>query len=147
MEELIVPFLCFVVGVSFWVWIIYRVTTTKKKREALRESAGKKDPKDWTDEERKAMLLNIDSMYQRRLITYVEYEVLKAKYTGTTDSLPYGFAGGLAAEAKATADKKAQQQATKTIVKDAVVGGIVAGPAGAVVGAIVGKDKADNKKQ
>lgn len=37
MEELIVPFLCFVVGVSFWVWIIYRVTTTKKKREALRE--------------------------------------------------------------------------------------------------------------
>jgi hypothetical protein len=123
------------------------VTTTSKKRSALRASAEKKDPKDWTADEREAKLLEITRMYETRLITYTEYEILKAKYTGTTDSLPYGFAGGLALDAKATAEKKTQQQATKTIVKDAVIGGVVAGPAGAVVGAIVGKDKADSAKK
>jgi hypothetical protein len=130
-----------------WAWIIYRVTTTSKKRSALRASAEKKDPKDWTADEREAKLLEITWMSQTKRLTYTEYEILKAKYTGTTDSLPYGFAGGLALDAKATAAKKAQQQATKTIVKDAVIGGIVAGPAGAVVGAIVGKDKADSGKK
>lgn len=136
-----------VVGIPLWAWIIYRVTTTKRKRDALRASAEKKDPKDWSADEREAMLLYITWMSQTRRLTYTEYEILKAKYTGTTDSLPYGFAGGLAVDAKAAADKKAQQQATKTIVKDAVIGGVVAGPAGAVVGAIVGKDKADNVKK
>lgn len=146
MEELIVPILCIVLGVSFWAWIIYRVTTTKKKRKALRESADKKDPKRWTVGEREAKLLEIDWMYQTKLLTYTEYEILKAKYTCTLDSLPYGFGGGLKVDANVAAAKKAQTQATKTIVKDAVIGGVVAGPAGAVVGAVVGKDKADSKK-
>jgi hypothetical protein len=139
--------LAIIVGIALWTWIIYRVTTTKRKRDALRASAEKKDPSDWTADEREAMLLYITWMSQTGRLTYTEYEVLKAKYTGTTDSLPYGFAGGLAVDAKATADRKAQQQATRTIVKDAAIGGVVAGPAGAVVGAIVGKDKADSEKR
>lgn len=139
----------FVVSVAFWVWIIYRISATKSKNKELMASSENKDPKDWSDEERRVRLQYLESM--RPHLSFLQYDALKAKYTGTKSFVEqFGVDAAFQLrknEAQDRASKDAQKEATKTIVKDAVIGGVVAGPAGAVVGAVVGKNKTESKKE
>lgn len=141
--------LLFLVCVAYLWWVIYRLTSTRKKTQELMASSENKEPEDWTDDERRVRLRHLESM--KAHLTFTQYDILKAKYTGTTSlyeqfGVDFGTQMDMAgAQAKAT--QIAQKEATKTIVKSAVVGGVVAGPAGAVVGAVVGKNKVDATKE
>ena len=106
----------------------------------------KKDPSEWTEEDRKLLLNDLEKY--RSFLTFQQYDVLKAKYKGTTSVTEMLIKGGYSLskiDKMSTANTGiSQADATKAIVKDAVVGGVIAGPAGAVVGAIVGKNKVDS---
>lgn len=130
-------------------WFIYRLNIgaqKAKENEAKLAEAKKKDPSEWTEEDRKLLLNDLEKY--RSFLTFQQYDVLKAKYKGTTSVTEMLIKGGYSLseiDKMSTANTGiSQADATKTIVKDAVVGGVIAGPAGAVVGAIVGKNKVDS---
>lgn len=130
-------------------WFIYRLNIgaqKAKENEAKLAEAKKKDPSEWTEEDRKLLLNDLEK--HRSFLTFQQYDVLKAKYKGTTSVTEMLIKGGYSLseiDKMSTANTGiSQADATKTIVKDAVVGGVIAGPAGAVVGAIVGKNKVDS---
>lgn len=130
-------------------WFIYRLNIgaqKAKENEAKLAEAEKKDPSEWTEEDRKLLLNDLEKY--RSFLTFQQYDVLKAKYKGTTSVTEMLIKGGYSLseiDKMSTANTGiSQADATKTIVKDAVVGGVIAGPAGAVVGAIVGKNKVDS---
>ena len=130
-------------------WFIYRLNIgaqKAKENEAKLAEAEKKDPSEWTEEDRKFLLNDLEK--HRSFLTFQQYDVLKAKYKGTTSVTEMLIKGGYSLseiDKMSTANTGiSQADATKTIVKDAVVGGVIAGPAGAVVGAIVGKNKVDS---
>jgi len=80
--EIALYFLGIAVCVAFLAWFFGRLIKTKKKRDALYESAEKKDCRDWTKEEREEELRRLNMMHQTGALTYSEYTVLKAKYEG-----------------------------------------------------------------
>lgn len=130
-------------------WFIYRLNIgaqKAKENEAKLAEAKKKDPSEWTEEDRKLLLNDLEK--HRSFLTFQQYDVLKAKYKGTTSVTEMLIKGGYSLseiDKMSTANTGiSQADATKAIVKDAVVGGVIAGPAGAVVGAIVGKNKVDS---
>lgn len=130
-------------------WFIYRLNIgaqKAKENEAKLAEAKKKDPSEWTEEDRKLLLNDLEKY--RSFLTFQQYDVLKAKYKGTTSVTEMLIKGGYSLseiDKMSTANTGiSQADATKAIVKDAVVGGVIAGPAGAVVGAIVGKNKVDS---
>ena len=130
-------------------WFIYRLNIgaqKAKENEAKLAEAKKEDPSEWTEEDRKLLLNDLEK--HRSFLTFQQYDVLKAKYKGTTSVTEMLIKGGYSLseiDKMSTANTGiSQADATKTIVKDAVVGGVIAGPAGAVVGAIVGKNKVDS---
>ena len=130
-------------------WFIYRLNIgaqKAKENEAKLAEAKKKDPSEWTEEDRKLLLNDLEKY--RSFLTFQQYDVLKAKYKGTTSVTEMLIKGGYSLseiDKMSTANAGiSQADATKAIVKDAVVGGVIAGPAGAVVGAIVGKNKVDS---
>ena len=130
-------------------WFIYRLNIgvqKAKENEAKLAEAKKKDPSEWTEEDRKLLLNDLEK--HRSFLTFQQYDVLKAKYKWTTSVTEMLIKGGYSLseiDKMSTANTGiSQSDATKTIVKDAVVGGVIAGPAGAVVGAIVGKNKVDS---
>lgn len=149
----VLALLAVIVGIGIWVWIIYRLNIgaqKSKERQMKLEEAKKKDSSEWTEEDRKLLLNDLEKY--RQYLTFQEYDVLKAKYAGTTSVTEMMIKSGYSPSeidkmsTASTGKTQAQTQAdaTKTIVKDAVIGGVIAGGTGAVVGAIVGKSKVDN---
>lgn len=140
-----------IVAVLYLSWFVYRLNIGKQKKKeerALLEAAKKKDASEWTETDRKLLLKDLEK--NRQFLTFQQYDILKAKYSGTTSVTEMAIKNGYSPSqinevTNASAAKtQTQRDSTKTIVKDAVVGGVIAGPAGAVVGAIVGKSKVDN---
>lgn len=134
-------------------WFAYRLNIgaqkAKEKKAKLAE-AKEKAPSEWTEEDRKLLLNDLEK--DRRFLTFQQYDILKSKYQGTVSvtemMIKNGYSmseiGKMGAVESGKSKSSTQADATKTIVKDAVVGGVIAGPTGAVVGAIVGKSKVDN---
>lgn len=144
-----------IVVVAFWAWIIYRLNIGRqmaKERERLLAEAQKKEPSDWTEEDRKLLLADLEK--HRHFYTFQQYDILQAKYTGTTSVTEMMIKSGyspseinkMSTHNTIKSQATSQGDATKTIVKDAIIGGVIAGEAGAVVGAIVGKSKIDNDR-
>ena len=82
MGEIYLYLLMIAVGTAFLIWFIGRIVSTKKKKEALHESASKKDIADWTKEEREVELERLRAMYTTGNLTHSQYLALKAKYSG-----------------------------------------------------------------
>lgn len=135
--------------VGFVAGIIYLSQEAEERQKKLDE-ARKKKPSEWTKEDRELLLANLEA--NRQFLTFQQYDVLKAKYTGTTSATEILTQGGrslfeidkMNTASTGNIQGKTKANATKTIIKDAIVGGVIAGETGAVVGAIVGKSKVDN---
>lgn len=82
MQEVYIYLLLVALGAAYLIWFIGRLVSTKKKRDALHESASKKDCSEWTKEEREEELKRLQSMYGAGALTHSQYMVLKAKYSG-----------------------------------------------------------------
>ena len=67
---------------AFWIWLIGRFVSTKKKRDALHESASKKSCEEWTEQERNEEIFRITLMHNAGKLTNAEFLALKAKYSG-----------------------------------------------------------------
>lgn len=144
---LIILLVAVIVAIVGWFICRLNIGAQKaKENEAKLAEAEKKDPSEWTEEDRKLLLNNLEK--HRSFLTFQQYDVLKAKYKGTTSVTEMLIKGGYSPseidKMSAANTGISQADATKTIVKDAVVGGVIAGSTGAVVGAIVGKSKVDN---
>lgn len=132
--------------ILFEAWVVYRLFVGKRKKEEekiLIEELKKKKPSKWTEDDRRLLLKDLES--KRNFLTFQQYDILKAKYSGEKSVTEMAIKAGVSPSSphKKSVDSttNAQKDGTKSIVKDAVIGGVVAGPAGAVVGAIHAADK------
>ena len=82
MGEIYLYLLMIAVGTAFLIWFFGRIVSTKKKKDALHESASKKDCSEWTKEEREVELERLRAMYSAGQLTHSQYLALKAKYSG-----------------------------------------------------------------
>ena len=70
------------VAIAFLIWFVGRFVSTKKKRDALHESASKKSCEEWTEAERNEEIFRITLMHNAGKLTNAEFLALKAKYSG-----------------------------------------------------------------
>lgn len=111
----------------------------------------KHPPKSQEEREKEKKLTMIETMYRCGKLTFAEYDVLTAKYTGTkslTEQVGLGVV--MAASNKIAAEKAVEQQvkqANKNLIYNAALGSAIGGAAGAVIGAATSANQSEIKTQ
>ena len=111
----------------------------------------KKNVEDLTPDERKIMIAHLERSYSAKMISFMEYDVLKAKYTGQKSvTSMVGIDVMRAADKKMTIDnaiKQNEKSANKRIIRNAVIGGAIGGVGGEIIGASTAINKINMEQQ
>ncbi len=121
----------------------------RKAKETVAEhtSASNKPFEEMTPSEQARHLRFLEQMYNHGDLSFIEYNTLKAKYTGEKSFVEqYGIEFTMAASDKLAADKAMQQHienAQKRIITNAAVGNAVGGLAGGIAFSVSAANKAN----
>jgi len=144
--------ICVVIAVAV---VIYGMMAEKirylyrKAKNAVTEhtSASNKPFEEMTPSEQAKHLRFLEQMYNHGDLSFIEYNTLKAKYTGEKSFVEqFGYEFTMAASDKLAADKAMQQHienAQKRIITNAAVGNAVGGLAGGIAFSVSAANKAN----
>lgn len=137
---MVVAVICFIISIIAFAFAIYGFKTTTVIQ------------KDNLSQEERKKLKQAEEMFKYGQLSLLEYNALKAKYTGEKSMVEeFGLDVAVAASNKHAADKAVemhQKEAEKKIINNAAVGNAVGGVAGSVAfaAATAQKESAEAQK-